>query len=235
MAITVTDVEDLLAVLRDHPEWRQRVRLEILGEELLSIPERMAGFEERMARLEEQMVRLAEGQEILQRGQEALQRGQVALEAAVLELKNSHGGRLDNLEGRDDEARYDAVGHVAERLRRPQRVRLGDLDVVLDARDEGRLTATQVANVRAADFIVRARRDTGPDAPVVHVVIEVSVTIHDSDVNRASDRAGILRSVGLDALAWVGGKSIGPGARLLADQLGVEVILDRDDEPADAA
>jgi hypothetical protein len=40
--------------------------------------------------------------------------------------------------------------------------------------------------------------------------------------------------VGLDSAAWVGGKRIRSGARLLAERLGVEVILDRDD-PADAA
>jgi hypothetical protein len=39
MAFVVSDVEQFLEVLRAHPEWRSRVRTEIVGEELLSLPE----------------------------------------------------------------------------------------------------------------------------------------------------------------------------------------------------
>ncbi|MBI2764720.1 MAG: hypothetical protein HYX53_02280 [Chloroflexi bacterium] len=39
MAFTVGDVQDLLRLLREHPEWRAEVRREVLGEELLSLPD----------------------------------------------------------------------------------------------------------------------------------------------------------------------------------------------------
>lgn len=120
-----------------------------------------------------------------------------------------------------------------ERFRRAQRVYIGDIEEVLDARDEGRLTPQQVAGLRAADFIIRARNGRGPDAAWIYVVLEVSLTIHDQDVTRAADRAAALRAAGLDALAWVGGKAISEGTRALAALRGVEVLLD-DEEPAAA-
>ena len=39
MAFTVSDVRELLTLLREHPEWRAEVRREILGEELLTLPD----------------------------------------------------------------------------------------------------------------------------------------------------------------------------------------------------
>lgn len=39
MAFTVNDLQDLLKLLREHPEWRGDVRREVLGDELLSLPD----------------------------------------------------------------------------------------------------------------------------------------------------------------------------------------------------
>ncbi len=39
MAFTVSDVRELLTLLREHPEWRAEVRREILGDELLTLPD----------------------------------------------------------------------------------------------------------------------------------------------------------------------------------------------------
>ncbi len=38
MAMTVTDVRDLIRILRENPAWKDEVRREILGEELISLP-----------------------------------------------------------------------------------------------------------------------------------------------------------------------------------------------------
>jgi predicted RNase H-like nuclease (RuvC/YqgF family) len=248
--MTVADVDDFLRVLRDHPEWRERVRLEILGEEILSLPERVSAVERQLELLtievregfvslrrnQESMQRsieaLERSQESMQRSLEALQRSQESMHAAITELTNRHGGRLDNLDGQLYEMRYTAIGRVGERYRRAQRVYIGDIEEVLDARDDGRLTPQQVAGLRAADFIVRARNGKGPDAPPIFVVIEVSITIHDRDVQRAAERAAALRAVGLDAVGWVGGKTIAQGAALLAERLDVAVLLDSEDSNA---
>ena len=39
MAMAPSDVRDFLQVLREHPEWRADVRAEVLGEELISLPD----------------------------------------------------------------------------------------------------------------------------------------------------------------------------------------------------
>ncbi len=45
---TINSQEDFLRALADHPEWRAAVRAQILGEELLRLPERLNAFIERM-------------------------------------------------------------------------------------------------------------------------------------------------------------------------------------------
>jgi len=39
MAFSVDDLNDFLAILHEHPEWRQAVRREVLSQELLELPE----------------------------------------------------------------------------------------------------------------------------------------------------------------------------------------------------
>ncbi|HEX6030153.1 MAG TPA: hypothetical protein VFY90_01900, partial [Tepidiformaceae bacterium] len=39
MAFTVRDYQDLIRLLREHPEWRAELRREILDEEFLQLPE----------------------------------------------------------------------------------------------------------------------------------------------------------------------------------------------------
>jgi hypothetical protein len=145
---------------------------------------------------------------------------------------NRHSGRLDNIDGQLYESRYQALSRVGQRYRRAQRVYIGDIDEVMDARDDGRLPVDDVKRLGQSDFIVRARNGRGADAPFIYVVIEVSNTIHNSDVERADARAATLRSVGLDAVPWVGGKSIGDATAELAERLGVEVILDPEESHA---
>ncbi|MGB9757562.1 MAG: hypothetical protein ACPLZE_03715, partial [Candidatus Bipolaricaulaceae bacterium] len=76
MAFTVRDFQDLVRLLREHPEWREELRALLLSAELLSLPELVRGLgekldrlsaaqlkaEERLARLEELVAELAQAQ-----------------------------------------------------------------------------------------------------------------------------------------------------------------------------
>jgi len=53
MAFTVEDFEDMLRILEQNPEWRERMRRAILSRELLQLPERL----EHMASLIQQLIR----------------------------------------------------------------------------------------------------------------------------------------------------------------------------------
>jgi hypothetical protein len=343
MAFTVADAEQLIQVIRDHPEWRDRVRLEILGPDFLAIPAMMARVQEdllflanetrdarqrlgiiderlashdarfdsidrrfdsvdarlvrlqerqanteawqgrsdewqarvdawqghvdgwrdrvdaRLARMEDWQARSEAWQagveawqarsEAWQAGVEAWQARSEAWQAGVEawqtrveawqtrvedwqtradERFNRIEGELGNLSGREYEHSYDAVQRLAARFRRPVRVTVGDIEELLDARDEGRISPLEFDQARRADIFVRARRGKGHDAPVVYAVVEISRALDASDVARAAERAEILRKAGLDAEAFAGGEYANPGAIALADARGVTLWTERD-------
>lgn len=109
MAFSVADVDDLLRVLREHPEWRERVRQELLGDELLSLPERTAAVQRQLEVLSEEMSRVARGIETLA---QHMDDGFKDLRDAISDLAHRNGGRLDNLDGQMHELRYQAIGRV---------------------------------------------------------------------------------------------------------------------------
>jgi hypothetical protein len=221
VAITVSDVEDLLRVLREHPEWRERVRLEILGEEILSLPERLAGVERQLELL------VAETRE--------LRAGMTEIRNLTAELGRrtlTMDGKIGNLQGRLYESEFHALNRITGLYRKPETVTLADLDEVLDARDAGTISQHEFEQLQSFDFIFRARDGKGNEAPTVYPVLEVSITVGMSDVQRAYDRAALLRRVGLPGVAVVGGRFIDPEAREFAESSGVSVIVDRTSEPA---
>ena len=55
----IRTTDDLLRALREHPEWKEAVRVEILGEELLSLPELVKENSRQIAALTERMDQLA--------------------------------------------------------------------------------------------------------------------------------------------------------------------------------
>ena len=62
MPFTVSDFEDLVRLLYEHPEWRERLRSVILPEEILTLPQLVRENTEAIRRLEEAVAQLAEAQ-----------------------------------------------------------------------------------------------------------------------------------------------------------------------------
>ncbi len=58
MAFTVSDIDDLVRLLAEHPEWRARLRPMILGDEMLQIPTHMDRVEAALERSTERMDRI---------------------------------------------------------------------------------------------------------------------------------------------------------------------------------
>lgn len=218
MAFTIEDLRDLLALLREHPEWRDAVRREVLTEELLGLPAIVR--------------RLAEAQERLAQAQERLAGEMERLSAQVRELGRIVGrldGRIGNLEGWRYEERFNARARITEILRRPVAVDLAELELVLDARDAGRLTEDEWKQLLALDFLFRGRLRPGADSPERLVALEVSQVVDSRDVQRAHDRARLLARVGFEAIAAVGGSRLTEDATALAEQLGVRTLIDSTD------
>ena len=83
----------------------------------------------------------------------------------------------------------------------------------------GAITDQQAQELERADIIVMARDNQDQ---TVYVVIEASVTVDDTDIDRAHERALIMgRLAGMAAHAAVIGQDISPSNRQRAAGLGV--------------
>ena len=91
--------------------------------------------------------------------------------------------------------------------------------------DTGRITTEEEGVLSRTDIVARGRR--GVDGPELWFAVQASVTIDNSDIERAAVGAAALRKVnGEDAAAVVYGRRIAAQQRVRADELGVAVMLD---------
>ncbi|MDR7416588.1 MAG: hypothetical protein QN193_10490 [Armatimonadota bacterium] len=135
MPFSVNDLQDLLRLLEQHPEWRAHLRAVLLGDEVLTLPqivrelgqeirrlveahrraeERLARLEEAQIRAEERLTRLEEAQI---RTEERLRRLEEAV-AQLVEVQRRFEERLERVEARLErvEVRLDRVEDRLGRL-----------------------------------------------------------------------------------------------------------------------
>jgi uncharacterized protein YoxC len=94
MSITIRTVEDLVRVLEEHPEWRERLLAVLLGQEFLQVPTRLD-------RIEAVLERLVQSHELLWESHRQLQESHQQLQQSHQQLWESHQqalARLDRLE-----------------------------------------------------------------------------------------------------------------------------------------
>jgi len=233
MAFTVEDLNDLLELLRQHPEWRDAVRREVLSQELLELPEIVQRLADRMGQLADRMDQLAVRMDQLtdRMNQLTVRMDQLAGEMRDLAAATRRlDGRVGNLEGWRYEQKFNARSRVAAILRRPQDLQVADLDPILDAREEGRLSQEEWKQLLALDFLFKGKAGKAPEAPERLVALEVSQVVDSRDVQRASDRAAILSRLGFDTIAAVGGRRLTEEATALAERLGVRTLFDFSDD-----
>ena len=232
---TINDINDFVRILRENPDWVETIRSILLSKELLELPERFAAFVEttnqnfqlvnqRLDRLEADVAGL--------KGDMTGVKGDVAgLKADMIQVK----GRLDNLSGSDYEFKVEKnIGSLAgEHLRiRRTKVLKGPrtgldyelTELVEDAEDNGVITEEQNHELGRSDLIFAGRRRT--DGANLHVAAEISITIGNSDITRAVQRAGILELVtGQPVIPAVIGAHIDEDRATLATSNNVAVIL----------
>ena len=198
-------------------------RVEDLAVQQITTNERLDHIEGRVDRIEERLDRI---EERLDRIEERLDR--IEAEQRIMR------GQLNNLIGSDYERK------VVRRASRLVRRRLGVRDVAVlaainrsdsdtiarlldDGTDRGVITEDDADELDRADIILRGSSPEGDD---VYVVGEISITIDDSDVDRASDRARILETASdTTTHAAVIGTSISDANRERAGNSGVTVII----------
>lgn len=234
MAFTVNDFEDLIGLLAEHPEWRERLRPLVVGEELVGVPGRLDRIEANLEAVTVRLDRLTERVDQLTMRVDQLTMRVDQLTAAVQQLvvrADRADGRLGNIEGLLLESRYDRnldnwLGAYAAR---PQLVSFRVLDKVTEAIRAGEISPGQISRLRDLDLLVRGGSPDSAGEDLL-LAVEISNSIDKDDLRRAKEAAEILQRVGYRARAVVGGYRIHPAAE--ADAAGLDVVVDLHRPPA---
>jgi hypothetical protein len=221
------------AAQRTGPRLRTEQRLNELAE--AQTEQRLNELVEAQERLEQRLNELAEQTD---RRFRELVEAQQRTEQRLTELAEQTDKRFARLEGRVDkievklgrldgrmlEVRYHqrAAAYFGRWLRRT---------VVVDGNEivervEGSLTTEELDQVLLTDLVVRGRAAHLPNRPEVWVAIEISAVIDGSDVQRAVQRAGLLRQAGVPALPAVAGDEATEHAESEAQNRGVVMLED---------
>lgn len=178
----IRTTDDLLRALREHPEWKEAVRVEILGEELLSLPELVKENSRQIAALTERMDQLARTlSEFMQEAQERFNKvearlGEIQGDVTENKYRRTFASRVRNVEG--GTLRIDTVLSPEE------------LSKVVDSASAKNMISLDEANELAvADVVAFGHISTTGEE--VTVVAEISNTLHIHDVLRAIERANI--------------------------------------------
>ena len=214
--------------------------------------DRLMDLPARVERLERDVSELKAGQAKLEAGQAKLEAGQARLEADVSDLKAGQAkleagqakleaglsrveGRVGNLRGRNYEHRITRfITNTANHKLNMRDVRVvwseyiphsDDLSVqILDAEDQGIITAEQGQNLGNTDIVLTGRRRS--DLTEICAVIEISLTIDASDISRVADRAKTFALITQQPVTPVViGDSITVQDRQRAETTGVTVVI----------
>ena len=224
MSFTVTEFRGLIHFLETRPEWRMELRRLLFPEALVDLPRAMEGLAQAQQRTEETLERVTERMErgfaeaAAERAAAAAERAEAAAdrkriwetmqqgfaEAAAdrREMRQDIGGlkgltkewfyrdRAAAIFGRLLTAGKDATQEVIRHLRAAQRA--------------SRVSAEEYQGVLNADLLWSGELwETGEE---VILVLEASWKVHENDVERAVQRAEVLRRAGLKALPVTAGE-----------------------------
>lgn len=220
MSFTVNDFRDLLHLIEVHPEWRLQLKralfpdldLEKSLQEMQAAIARLAigqdalrsdvgGLKQAVTGLKQDVEILKQDVTVLKQDVEILKQDVGILKQDVRELKKD----MRDLKGRSQEDFYrQRIGSIfSQYLRKGADASDWIGDLLHDKVSEKIVTAAEVKQVMAADLLWLAEtRDTRRK---IVLVLEASWLAEESDVDRATKRAEILRRAGIDAFALVGG------------------------------
>jgi hypothetical protein len=237
MPFTVTEFRDLIHILYTQPEWRAELLRVLFPEALIDLPRALEELAEAQRRTEETLDRVTERMERgfaeaaadrqriwenIERLTERMERGfaEAAADREMMKrdigvLKGStkegfYRDRAAAIFGRLLKAGQDATEEVVQRLRA--------------AKQADRVSAEEYQSVLNADLLWSGRLwETGEE---VILVLEASWKVHESDVERAVQRAEVLRRAGQKALPVTAGEEWPQQVEALALREGVVIAQD---------
>ncbi len=200
----IRTTSDLLKALRENPEWKEAVRLELFGDRLQGLPdlisensrqiaaigeqadrafELLGALTERMDRVDAQIGALTERMDRVER---RLQRVENRLERVERRLQRVEG-RLGRMEGRDLEREILAQPRAFVRRKDMTAVRAVSSDERYDI--SARLPEEEENELDLLDVILEG---TALDGERAYVAIEASITADRHDIERSHARALLL-------------------------------------------
>ena len=220
--------QDLLDFLDQNPQFREDLRLRLLTQELIALPEQFA----RLVNVVTELVNhFNHFKELTDRRLSTLETDVATLKDDVATLKDNVATLMGNdLERRARENILNIAkdeldltrGNIV--LARTRDTAQTFLYAIERAEANGTITEEEADHVLVADIIIRARRSS--DRQYVHAVFEVSRTIGASDIQRARDRADtVAKATGTETIAAVVGTIIQPQQALTATALDVHTLM----------
>ncbi len=205
----------VIQFIRGSDDLRQDLRREILTDELLQLPVRFTRMEQDVGVLKEDVA-------ILKDDVSALKDGQARLEQYVIDLRRGLAqvsGHVGRLSGNDYEA--SAIERSRRLIRRLHRMEMGtvvhsgrppsptfDAEILIPAIRSGRISRDEADDLEDADCILRLE---DPEKETIYAVVEISITVQETDRVRAARRAEVFsRVVGVEALPYVVGEQEEP-------------------------
>ncbi len=213
--VTKAEFKDLQGVVRELAEAQKgtEARLEALTGRVEELAEAQKRTEARVEELAEALKQTNERLDDL-----------IEVVRELTETVRSHDVRLAKVDGRTFELQFreKASAYLGRVMRGTRVISVGDLADDL----EGVLTEEEFDEVLRADVILKGRAIVAGARQEVFAVVELSVTLDSSDIERAARRAGLLRKKGWKTLAVAAGEEVSDLLVHKAAGLGVAVMQD---------
>jgi len=175
--------------------------------------ERQKQFEERLSKLEIAFQELVEKVALLIEQVKKLTENQISMSNTIGNMK----GKLLELTYRDK-----AYGYFGHLLRHVKVVNLSKIDEVL----EKTLAPSEFREVFRMDLLLKGQVREISGRPEVFLVLEVSSVVDGNDVDRAWQRAGLIRRAGYKVMPVAAGEEVTPEAEEYAKQQNVLLMQD---------
>ena len=214
-------VEQDVAVLKDG-QARIEDDVSAVKDRQARIEDDVSALKDGQARIEGDVSALKDGQARIEGDVSALKDGQARLEQDVADLRRGQAqmsGHISDLRGRDYESRaVERSRRLIRRLHGMERATLIHVSqrpsstleaaILIPAIRSGRITRDEADDLEDADCILCLE---DPDKETIYAVVEISITVQETDRVRAARRAELFsRAMGVEALAYVVGQQEEP-------------------------
>jgi DNA-binding transcriptional MerR regulator len=231
MAFSISDFNDLIQLLNSNPQLRDELRRALFTEEFVNLPQAV----QELARAQQAM---AEAQKRTETRIEELAGALTETQRIVAELAELYkllSKDVAMLKGFMLEQRYrlNPGAFFWREYRKLRVLNLTDLDRVDEAYARGVFSPKEWKALNKLDLLLLGVTGKGDERREEYLAVEISWVVDVYDVERAHQRAELLRRLGYSVRAAVGGSAILDDAKARASALGVIVALNSDDDKDD--